>query len=353
MVSTVLRSLSGLLLAAQSYLRAGFVLLGAALALALGIAGFTVLSLLSEAGTPPWAVALVGVVLIGGPLMVGVVPAVRQIEGAAVQALLVVQFRDGPPGPALSWSQRRRTLEWFLLHLMTGALVVASVIGLIALTGNWWTIPAAAATLLGTLLLGRLLARLGPALLGPSYAERLARLEADTARANERNRLAREIHDSIGHALSLVTVQASAARKLIGRNPGFAEEALETIETTSRRAVEDLDHLLGLLRQETPRSAPPAPAPNLTSLGGLITAAQSAGLTVEQAMSGDLSRLPVLVSQEAYRIVQEGLTNALKYSADGTAVLSMSLHTGTLEIELTNPARGSRHACRSWAAGHR
>ena len=89
--------------------------------------------------------------------------------------------------------------------------------------------------------------------LGPSSAERLERLEADAARANERNRLAREVHDSIGHALSLVTVQASAARKLIGRNPGFAEEALETIETTSRRAVADLDHMLGLLRQEPPR----------------------------------------------------------------------------------------------------
>ena len=342
MVSNVLRSLSDLLLAAQSYLRVVFVLLGAGLALALGIADFTVLSLISEAGTPPWAVALIGVVLVGGPLMVGVVPAVRQIEGAAVQTLLAVQFRDGPPGPALSWPQRRRTLGWFLLHLMTGALVVAGVIGLIGLADSWWTIPAAAAALLGTLLLGRLLARLGLALLGPSYAERLERLEADTARANERNRLAREIHDSIGHALSLVTVQASAARKLIGRDPAFAEKALETIETTSRRAVADLDHLLGLLRQETPRSAPPTPAPNLTSLGGLLTAARSAGLTVEQTLSGDLSRLPVLVSQEAYRIVQEGLTNALKYSADGTAMLSMSLQTGTLEIRLTNPARAQR-----------
>jgi signal transduction histidine kinase len=119
--------------------------------------------------------------------------------------------------------------------------------------------------LLGPLLIGRLLAQLGPALLGPSYAERLERLEADTARANGRNRLAREIHDSIGHVLSLVTVQASAARKVIGRDPAFAEKALETIETTSRRAVADLDRLLGLLGQETPRGAPPTPVPNLTS----------------------------------------------------------------------------------------
>ncbi len=96
MVRSVLRSLPVLLLAAQSYLRVVFVLVGAALALALGIAGFTVLSLASMAGAPPWAVALIGVVLVGGPLMVGAVPAVRQIEGAAVQALLVVHSGTGP-----------------------------------------------------------------------------------------------------------------------------------------------------------------------------------------------------------------------------------------------------------------
>ena len=149
------------------------------------------------------------------------------------------------------------------------------------------------------------------------------------------------IDDSIGHALSLVTVQASAARKVIGHDPAFAEEALGTIETISRQAVANLDHMLGLLREERPSSAPPAPVPNLGNLGGLITAARSAGLTVEPTVSGDLSRLPVLVSQEAYRMVQEGLTNALKYSPDGTAELSMSLNNSTLAIRLTNPAVGT------------
>ena len=138
----VLRSLSALLLAAQSYLRVVFVLLGAALALALGIADFTVLSLISEAGTPTWAV-LIGVVLVGGPLMVGVVPAVRQIEGVAVQSAARRSIPGRAARPCGSWSQRRRTLGWFLLHLLTGALVVAGVIGLIGLAGSWWTIPAA------------------------------------------------------------------------------------------------------------------------------------------------------------------------------------------------------------------
>ena len=331
-------SARSLLLAPESYLRAVFVLVGAALALALGIADFTVLALVAAAGVPVWVTALIGVVLIGGPLLVGLVPAVRQVEGMAVQSLLVVTFADGPPGPASSWQHRRRTLAWFLLHVVTGAVAVGAVLGLIALDGSWWTVPAVAATMLGVLLAGRLLTWLGPVLLGPSNAERLQRLQADAARATERNRIAREIHDSVGHALSVVTVQAAAARKVIAGNPGFAAEALATIETASRRAAAELDQMLGLLRDETTR--PAAPAPGLDSLDELVTGARSAGLTADAAVAGDLSRLPALVSQEAYRIVQEGLTNALKYSADGTAALAVALSGGALGIRVSNPAGG-------------
>jgi signal transduction histidine kinase len=340
------RSWPALLLAPESYPRVVFVLVGAALALALGIVDFTVLALLAGAGTPVWLVVTIGIVLVGGPLMAGVIPAVRQVEGVAAQSLLAVQFPEGPPGPAVGWQQRRRTLGWFLLHLVTGALVVAAVLGLIALSGSWWTIPAVAATLLGILLAGRLLARAAPALLGPSYAERLERLQADAARASERTRIAREIHDSIGHALSLATVQASAARKLIGRDQAFVESALETIETTTRRAAADLDHVLGLLRDDTQLPEEATAAPDLGSLDGLLTAAQAAGLTVVSTVSGELARLPLLVSREAYRIVQEGLTNAMKYSSDATVTLNLSLAAGTLDIQLTNPA-GQRRALRT------
>lgn len=335
----MLRRASALVLAPESYQRAVFVLVGAALALALGIAGFTVLSLVAEAGVPAWATALIGVVLVGGPLLAGLVPAVRQIEGVAVQTLLGGEFRDGPPGPAAGWPQRRRTLGWFLLHMLTGALLTGAVLGLIALGGSWWTIPAAAATVLATLLAGRLLAGIGPVLLGPSYAERLQRMEADAARLTERTRIAREIHDSVGHALSVVTVQASAARKVIGRNPAFAEEALEAIEVASRRAAAELDHMLGLLRDESQRPAV-TPVPDLAALNGLLGVARSAGLAIDAEVTGDLAAVPALVSQEAYRIVQEGLTNALKYSADGTASLSLSLGQDILGISLSNPADG-------------
>jgi signal transduction histidine kinase len=214
---------------------------------------------------------------------------------------------------------------------------VAAVLGDIALAGTWWWVPAAIATLVGTFALGSLLAAAGPALLGPSYTERL---EAAAARASERNRIARELHDSLGHALSLVTMQAAGARKVIGRDPEFAAHALGAIETASRRAAADLDHMLGLLRDDPRQSAGTAPEPDLSAFAALIDGARSAGLQVRATGSEGLSDLPVLVSREAYRIVQEGLTNALKYSADRTASVSVRLDGDVLDIRLTNPSDG-------------
>jgi signal transduction histidine kinase len=322
-------------LGARDSLRALFVLVGAALALGLGVTAFTLLALAAGAGTPVWVVALIGIVIVGGPLSVGVLPAVRQVEGVAAQTLLGVRFGDGPPGPAVGWTQRRRTLGWFLLHVGTGAALVAAVIADVGLAGSWWTAPAVVATLLAVVVAGRWLAALAPVLLGPSYAERLA---AVAARARERNRIARELHDSIGHALSLVTVQTAAARRVIGDDAGFAEQALETIHSTARRAVADLDHMLGLLRDDPRRPAPATPVPDLGSLDELIDAARSAGLTVSVSTSGALPELPVLVSQEAYRIVQEGLTNALKYSTDAAVTLRLRLDGAVLAIALANAA---------------
>jgi signal transduction histidine kinase len=345
-MTKVPRSATALGPAREDCLRAVFVLAGAALALALGIVDFTVLELVAGSGVATWLTALTGVVLVGGPLAAGMIPAVRQVEGAAAQSLLAVRFRDGLPGPATTWPQRRRSLGWFLVHVLTGALVAAAVVGLVGLRARWQAFPAIAAVLFGVVLAGRLLARLAPVLLGPSYAERLERLEADAARANERTRIAREIHDSIGHALSLATVQASAARKLMGRDPAFVERALETIETTTRRAAADLDHVLGLLRDDTRQPADTTPAPDLGTLDGLLAAARSAGLAVDSTVTGELPRLPLLVSREAYRIVQEGLTNAMKYSADATATLSLSFGGGVLAIQLANPA-GHRDIARA------
>jgi signal transduction histidine kinase len=326
-------------------LRALFVVLGAAFALAVGITAFTLLVLAAGSGPPPWTLVLLGIVVVGAPLSIGLLPAARAVEAVAAQNLLGVRLDDAPTGPASTWAQRRRTLGWFVLHLGAGLTVVAAVVGDIALAGSWWTVPATAATVAAVLVLGRLLASIAPVLLGPSPAERLAGL---ARRADERTRIARELHDSIGHALSLVTVQASAARRVIEHDPRFAEQALATIETSSRRAVADLDHMLGLLRDEGQQSAARAPVPTLAGIDALLTAARSAGLEVDLAQSGRIDALPVLVSQEAYRIVQEGLTNAMKYAADATARLRLSVDRDVMRIEMVNAAtaRGSRRVGR-------
>lgn len=337
--SNIAASARAAALDSRTYLRAVFVLVGAALALAVGIVAFTVLASASDAGYPVWAVVLIGLVLVGAPLSAGALPAVRQVEGIAAQTLLAVRFPGGPPGPAGGWAQQRRTLWWFLLHVGVGVVVVGAVIGDIALGGSWWTVAAAVATLLVVIGLGRLLAALAPVLLGPSYAERLALV---AARATERNRIARELHDSIGHALSLVSVQAAAARTMIGRDPGFAEDALDTIETTSRRAAADLDHMLGLLRDDPRRPAPTAPAAHLGGLDELIEAGRAAGLTIRVTRRGELADLPTLVSQEAYRIVQEGLTNALRYASDAAVSLELAVDGDVLAIQLVNGSAGGR-----------
>lgn len=164
-----------------------------------------------------------------------------------------------------------------------------------------------------------------------------------------RNRLARELHDAVGHALSAVTLQAAAARRMLERDPGFVREALTAIEDTTRRTVGELDAVLGLLREgEPPRpDGATAPAPSLSAdLDGLLARTRAAGTTVtahqDPGPAGDWAHLPAITSREAYRIVQEGLSNALRHGAGPVdlRVLVRAGHDtgrGELEITMSNP----------------
>ena len=162
---------------------------------------------------------------------------------------------------------------------------------------------------------GALLARLAPVLLGPTPAERIAILA-------ERNRVARELHDSVGHALGVVSIQAAAAERVLDSDPAFAREALRHIAASARDGQRDLDHVLGLLREE-----PSPPAPDLGDL--------------DVEVSGDLHRVPGAVSREAYRIIQEGLTNAARHGA-GEPSVTIAVRDDRLELELTNPVGSAR-----------
>lgn len=319
-----------------TYLRMVFVLLGAGVALAFVILDFTVVALITVDNDVPLAITVVLATLI--PVVpiacLGLIPGVREIEATAAHTLLGVDFPGGLPGPALTWADRRRTLVWFVLHLLSGAVIVALVAGTIAAGFGALGLIAIVTTFVMASGVGYALGLVAPGLLGPSYDERIARLESETARLVERNRLAREIHDSIGHALSLITVQASAAALVIDRDRDFAVDALGAIEQASRSAADDLDHALGLLRDSGQSSR--TPAPDLRALESLLTAVRAAGLEVRLTTDGDLTTVPAVISREAYRITQEGLTNAMKHSTDRTATLTVSARSEELAIRLSN-----------------
>ncbi len=152
-------------------------------------------------------------------------------------------------------------------------------------------------------------------LLGPDQTEQIAELEAAADRAAERGRLARELHDSVGHALTVTTLQAAAAARLLDTDPPAARRALAAIEETGRSAMADLDHVLGLLRAEVPGAPPRAPARTLADLDALLDDARGTGADVRLARDGAAPPdVPRAVSQEAYRVVQEALTNALRHA---------------------------------------
>lgn len=194
---------------------------------------------------------------------------------------------------------------------------------------------------------GALLARWAPRLLGPTPADRLAAAEQRAAELAVRNRLARELHDSVGHALSAVTLQAGAARRVFDSDPAFVREALAAIEETTRRTVGELDSVLGLLRQGDDEAAGGA-GPGLAGLDGLLS---HTGVKVSYTAAGDLATVPELVSREAYRIVQEGLSNALRHGGAAPVALRIAVDGEEVEIVMENPMPGTAQVVRPGAAG--
>ncbi|HET6705543.1 sensor histidine kinase, partial [Amycolatopsis sp.] len=175
-------------------------------------------------------------------------------------------------------------------------------------------------------------------LLGPSDAERTAQAERRSAVLAQRNRLARELHDSIGHTLTTSTIQAAAAADLVETDPAQARRALGTIEEASRSALDDLDHVLGLLREEP---AAKAPTRTLAEVDVLAVRAREAGLDVRLAVTGPVAALPATVSREGYRIVQEGLTNALRHAGPGAVDVRVEAGPDRLGIAVVNALPGA------------
>jgi signal transduction histidine kinase len=169
-------------------------------------------------------------------------------------------------------------------------------------------------------------------------AAELAEAHAAERALAERNRLARELHDSVGHALTVTTLQAGAAARVLDTDPAFAAKALDAIAEAGRAALADLDHVLGLLREGPAGGAEDrAPQPDLGGLAALVDGARSAGVPVELRCEGVTEAVPRAVSREAYRIVQEGLTNALRHAGPVPVAVRVAVRADAVELELTNP----------------
>jgi signal transduction histidine kinase len=174
--------------------------------------------------------------------------------------------------------------------------------------------------------------------------ERAVRLEREreererVAVAEERRRIARDLHDVVAHGVGVMTVQAGAARLLLDDDPGRAREPLLAVEQAGRQALGELRRLLGMLRRDE-RDAGLRPQPGLADLEELVAQARGAGLPVELVIEGAPVPLPAGVDLAAYRIVQEGLTNTRKHAGPARAGVAVRYGHGALELEISDDGR--------------
>lgn len=167
---------------------------------------------------------------------------------------------------------------------------------------------------------------------------------ASLAQAEERLRIARELHDVLAHSISVISVQATVGEHLAATDPPTARRALQTIGEVSRSSMGELRQMLGLLRDESAdgRAATLSyePAHGLDDLEPLVDTYRSAGLPVRTATVGDPRRLPAASDLCAYRIIQEALTNTLKHAGPSRAVVALDYQAEALQVEVADDGTG-------------
>ncbi|RKS08873.1 histidine kinase [Nocardiopsis sp. Huas11] len=358
---------------AHTYRRWAYLVIGGALLMPFAMAALVLATLITQRGPrtdEPTTAALILAPTLCLALITAtaLIPGVRNGQTHLARALL-----QGPlthtPHTTTNRPTARATL-WLCLHLLLG--MVASLATMVALTeaallaiapltpqpyaasqgpltlmghdtltpaqrlaGPFLALLVVAALLYAIALLGHLLARTAPHLLGPTPTERLAAAHAHAHTLAERGRLARELHDTLGHALSVVTLQAATAARLLDTDPEFARQALTHIADQARTATADLDHALGILREDTPNDR--TPPPDLTHLTHLAQATRHTGTDLTYHITGDTRHVPALLSRETYRISQEALTNALRHAPHQPLTLTLTVNPTDLTLHVTNP----------------
>ncbi|MGX1563131.1 sensor histidine kinase [Streptomyces sp. NPDC055506] len=307
-----------------------------------------------------WWTQVTAAVLLG---LAGLVPATRVVEGFQARLLLTGHRRDGGSEeivttPSVTWADRGRTVVWLETRLCLGWIVAHLSVqlpllavdllttglgfepladGFVTVEENrWWHAVLAPVPLVlfpvVVVWSGHLITALARRLLGPSPAERMEALEERTEQLLERTRIARELHDSIGHALTVAVVQAGAARA--AGDAEFTDRALVAIEETGRAALEDLERVLGVLRES---EKPVSSRPTLVDADRLLESARASGAKVDAEVTGPVDTVPGPVSREGYRILQEALTNVLRHAGAVPVEVRVRACDDTLVLAIRNP----------------
>jgi signal transduction histidine kinase len=244
-------------------------------------------------------------------------------------------------------------------------IIGAAVVYLVAATTDRRTSLTAAACVVGAMVVGAVVAAGGPTwavLSSPpivivgwlagentrarrAYAQELLERAAEREREradralravmDERLRIARDLHDIVAHAMSVVAIRSGVARVVLDTQPDEVREALEIIETTSKRALAEMRLLVGVLRQPD-EGAELGPAPGLADIPELIDQVSQAGVEVEIDLDGDTNTLPAGMELSAYRIIQEALTNVVRHAGPTTAHLTVRHRHHQMEIEVVD-----------------
>ncbi|WP_162802053.1 sensor histidine kinase [Ornithinimicrobium murale] len=328
----------------------------------------------------PVRLVMAALVVLAGVIVAALLLAspVRAAEVGLASTLLEVPL--AAPADQSSWESRRRGLLWAVLVILLGGASLLALLWCVP-QGLWMLVAAVddgvagslpellrsvpgiglGAMGLGLVLVGifgqvalvALLRWLAPRVLGPTSTDRLLRAEEEHARLLRSHELARELHDSIGHALTAIGVQAEAGSRVAAHDPAFAQRALEQIAETTRSAVSELDGVLGSLRRgadpppsaaEDGRRAPDA-VQALPGLGSVIAllgdlGPRGQGTISCQEASGEVDEG---AAHTAYRVVQEALTNLHRHGT-GEGRGQVRVENGQIMILLENPVRSAATA---------
>ena len=225
--------------------------------------------------------------------------------------------------------------------LLTGAVAVAGVLAAmmvgetrgtvppwLPLVGGWIAAPVVA----GWVVTGRRLAR-------ARAAERAREEHARRRVAEERLRLARELHDVVSHSISVINVQAGVAVHVMDEHPERARDALVTIKATSKEVLREMRGILGVLRR-IDEAEPDAPSPGLEHLEELVVTMRRARLPTTLEVRGERWPLPPAADLAAYRVVQEALTNTLRHAGDARAAVSLRWSADDMTVEVRDDGDG-------------